>query len=223
MEENSIAGNTEPALIEQFCDLFEVLAISEFFNITQCDYLMNDDRTIGNAETALLGLLAEGPKHAYQIEKDVEFRAMRIWTDLSMSSIYKLLNRLEAEGLVASAMEQSDSNKLRRVYKLTETGEKALAKSIRGIFTETVIAKNPFDVAIYFSDNLSNEQLVDGMSEYQGELEKKISEYEGLGKYLEDVGCGTGPQGLAARTVAMLKGELDWLRSHIELMQNRTK
>jgi hypothetical protein len=34
--------------------------------------------TITSAEAALLGLLTEGDKHPYQIEKDVQFRDMRV-------------------------------------------------------------------------------------------------------------------------------------------------
>jgi len=48
-----------------------------------------------NAEAALLGLLSERPMHPYQIEKEVRSRDMRFWTELSMSSIYKLLRKLE--------------------------------------------------------------------------------------------------------------------------------
>jgi DNA-binding PadR family transcriptional regulator len=183
---------------------------------------MKDIEKLGNAETALLGLLAEEPKHAYQIEKDVEERGMRIWTDLSMSSIYKLLNKLEQGGGIDSKVVQSDNNQLRKIYKLTNKGGKALAESLRGIFSEAIVAKNPFDVAIYFSGNLSDAQVVEGLIDYQSALEAKIVEYEAVGIHLKDVGCGPGPQGLAARTVAMLKAELLWLKDHIVLMRKQT-
>lgn len=50
---------------------------------------------ISNKEMALLGLLSEKPKHAYEIENDIKERDMRYWTEISKSSIYKLLNKLE--------------------------------------------------------------------------------------------------------------------------------
>jgi DNA-binding PadR family transcriptional regulator len=43
---------------------------------------------LSNAEAALLGLLSEQSMYPYQIEKEVRYREMRFWTELSMSSIY---------------------------------------------------------------------------------------------------------------------------------------
>jgi DNA-binding PadR family transcriptional regulator len=71
---------------------------------------------ISNAEAALLGLLSEGPMYPYQIEQEVKYRDMRFWNDLSMSSIYKLLDGLERKGLVARANEVSPENRLRKLY-----------------------------------------------------------------------------------------------------------
>ncbi|MBC8375118.1 MAG: PadR family transcriptional regulator, partial [FCB group bacterium] len=81
-----------------------------------------DPETISNAEAALLGLLAEKPKHPYQIEKDVEYREMRTWTDLSMSSIYKLLKKLEDQKLVTSEMVLTEDNRARKIYSISEAG-----------------------------------------------------------------------------------------------------
>ena len=54
---------------------------------------------LSNGEAALLGLLSEKPMYPYQIEQEVKYRDMRFWNDLSMSSIYKLLDGLEKKGL----------------------------------------------------------------------------------------------------------------------------
>ena len=66
---------------------------------------------ISKAEAALLGLLSECPMHAYQIEQEAEFRDMRSWTDLSMSSIYKLLKKLEERELVMRNDEMSEAGR----------------------------------------------------------------------------------------------------------------
>ena len=55
---------------------------------------------ICNAEAALLGLLAEEPKHPYQILKDIEMRDIQSWTDLSKATVYKMLRRLELKKMV---------------------------------------------------------------------------------------------------------------------------
>ena len=50
---------------------------------------------ISNAELALLSLIVEQPRHAYEIEQVIEERNMRYWTEIGFSSIYRLLSKQE--------------------------------------------------------------------------------------------------------------------------------
>ena len=43
------------------------------------------------AELTLLGLLAEKPRHGYELEEVIIARGMRDWTEIGFSSIYYLL------------------------------------------------------------------------------------------------------------------------------------
>lgn len=81
---------------------------------------------ISNAELALLSLLMEQPRHAYQIEQVIEERAMRDWTEIGFSSIYRILSKLEKVGLVVGQMQPPEGRgPARKVYHLTPAGEKA--------------------------------------------------------------------------------------------------
>ncbi|MFL7891509.1 MAG: PadR family transcriptional regulator, partial [Anaerolineales bacterium] len=46
-----------------------------------------------NAELAILSLIAEQPRHGYDIEQAIVARGMRDWTEIGFSSIYYLLNK----------------------------------------------------------------------------------------------------------------------------------
>ena len=59
-----------------------------------------------NAELAILSLIAEQPRHGYDIEQIIEARGMRDWTEIGFSSIYYLLNKLEKAGLIESQLQQ---------------------------------------------------------------------------------------------------------------------
>ena len=68
-------------------------------------------KIVTEAELMILGLLAERPRHGYEIEEVIEARGMREWTAIGFSSIYYLLNKLEKGGgkrpeLAESRMEQ---------------------------------------------------------------------------------------------------------------------
>ena len=71
----------------------------------------------GAVRNAVLTLLAEGPKHGYQIIQDLDERSDGAWHP-SPGSVYPTLHRLAASGLVESA--ETDDG--RRVFTLTADG-----------------------------------------------------------------------------------------------------
>jgi DNA-binding PadR family transcriptional regulator len=92
---------------------------------------------ISNAELALLSLVAEYPKHAYEIEKIIEERNMRYWTEIGFSSIYRNLSKLEASGLLNGQMQPPEGRgPARKVYSLTLAGEKAWQEAALGTLSQ---------------------------------------------------------------------------------------
>lgn len=176
---------------------------------------MQDQKELSNAETALMGLLAEGEKHPYQLEKDVQYREMRTWTDLSMSSIYKLLRKLEKGGLVGSRSEITEGNRARKVYSLTDEGKEHLKGTIKSLLTEPTPIKQSFYVAIYNQDLLSEEEARECLQEYREKLKEQIKCYGELEVFLKDSGCSVARQAVATRSVCMLEGELRWLDGYL--------
>ena len=77
----------------------------------------------------VLMLLRNSPKHGYMLMQDIERHTGGHWRP-SHSAIYKLLNRLEADGYITS-WEEKDGERARRVYKISETGKKLLEESER--------------------------------------------------------------------------------------------
>lgn len=88
-------------------------------------------------ETALLGLLSEKARYGYELDKIIEERLMREWTDIAFSSIYAVLKGLESKGCVESAAEIA-GNRVRRHYSITRKGRKALREAVRKTLSEPV-------------------------------------------------------------------------------------
>src|SRR5262245_12285582 len=86
-------------------------------------------RNLTDSEPLLLGLLAEMPRHGYEIDQVIEQRGMREWTQIGFSSIYFVLGRLQKLRLVAArkAARANASTKSRKVYAVTPAGRRALA------------------------------------------------------------------------------------------------
>lgn len=76
----------------------------------------------GEVRLALLSLLSEGPKHGYQLMKEIEERSGGLYR-ASAGSVYPTLQQLEDEELIAS-----DQSGGKRVYRITAAGKKELAR-----------------------------------------------------------------------------------------------
>lgn len=72
----------------------------------------------GNVRTAVLALLAERPRHGYEIIREITTRSAGEWRP-SPGSVYPTIAQLDGEGLVRT--EQADG---RRVVHLTEQGRR---------------------------------------------------------------------------------------------------
>ena len=59
-------------------------------------------KDLTDAELLTLGLVAEMPRHGYQLEQVIEQRTMREWTQIGFSSIYFVLGKLESMKLVSA-------------------------------------------------------------------------------------------------------------------------
>src|SRR5215471_11555226 len=81
-------------------------------------------REMTEPELLVLGLVAEMPRHGYQLAEEIEQRGMREWTPIGFSSIYFLLSKLEKKGLVRS--EEPTRAKAKKVYTVTAAGRNAV-------------------------------------------------------------------------------------------------
>ena len=70
--------------------------------------------------------LGEGPSHGYAIGKDVEERSGgRL--DPTTGTLYQVLQRLAADGLIAAAKSPAGADERRRYFGLTAQGRRAVA------------------------------------------------------------------------------------------------
>jgi len=93
----------------------------------------------GEIRLAILSLLADGPKHGYQLMKEMEERSGGMYR-ASAGSIYPTLQQLEDEGLV-----RAETVGGRRVYHLTEEGLRELEadpEAVRSIWDRAEQCEN---------------------------------------------------------------------------------
>ena len=156
-------------------------------------------------------LLAEQPMHAYQLEKAVADRDMRFWTEISMSSIYKLLNKLAREKLVTKNREEGENGIAKNTFALTPAGRTTLEAKIREIVSEPEHMRWRIDLATSHLSVLALEDALGCLDAYRKKLVESMQGYSDLESYLTSQSCPVHALALARRPRYLLEGEIRWL------------
>ncbi|MFI6508127.1 PadR family transcriptional regulator [Streptosporangium sp. NPDC050855] len=82
-------------------------------------------RTMTEPAFLVLTALVDAPRHGYGIVQEVE-RLSGGRVELKIGTLYGVLDRLAADELVALDREEAQQGRLRRYYRLTESGARAL-------------------------------------------------------------------------------------------------
>ncbi|MBU1934464.1 PadR family transcriptional regulator [Patescibacteria group bacterium] len=170
---------------------------------------------VSNKEATLLGLISEKSKHAYEIENDIKERDMRYWTEISMSSVYKLLNKLEKKNLLKSEVKLSNKNVVQKIYSLTDQGKIVFENKVKELISTWQPSIYPIDISLANLSLLKKEQVIEGLAKYMESLDNEVKCYQELEKFLIDNKCTLGNIQLATRRIYMLKGEKEWLQGFI--------
>ena len=80
----------------------------------------------GTLPLLILHALENGPKHGYRIACEIKAKSKGV-LDFKEGTLYPALHEQENKGLVES-YEQTENGRRRRYYRLTEDGQKVLAK-----------------------------------------------------------------------------------------------
>ncbi|HZH02131.1 MAG TPA: GyrI-like domain-containing protein [Myxococcaceae bacterium] len=127
------------------------------------------------SELVLLGLLAERPRHGYELEEVIAARGMREWTEIGFSSIYYVLRKLLERGLVSEAPEPSARGKPRKVYETTAAGSRELAKATEAAIADLHPVYPALLVGLANEPSLPRHRLVTALEARQRALHERIA------------------------------------------------
>src|SRR2546425_3169116 len=85
---------------------------------------MASDLLRGHLDLLVLGVLADGPLHGYELIAEMRRRSGGA-IDPAAGTLYPALYRLEASGMLSSRLDDSTGQR-RRIYRLTPRGKEAL-------------------------------------------------------------------------------------------------
>ena len=181
------------------------------------------DPGINEREAAVLGLLYERPLYGYTIEKIIEERGMRHWTDIGFSSIYYVLKRLEQRDLIASSSEQEGTGPSRNVYTITAAGRSRMKETVRLFLSRYTKMITPFNLGIANAALLSREELIGCLDKRLIMIDETVLHIESM---RESKIAEARPYYVIAlfdRSLAHLRTERDWVAGFIRDLQDRNE
>lgn len=177
------------------------------------------------SEILILAMLRQGPRHGYEIKKDID-RALGGMVGLNNKTLYLVLKRFEEMGAVTRQVIPQEGKPNRHLYQLTERGIELLQASLRDFSTSQAASEAEFFTRVAFFDLLEAE-------EREAILNKRLAYLEGCLSYLrtmqhmadaEDCAPTMGISMSNARRVLAfhlqrIHHEYQWIASWLEELQ----
>lgn len=168
-------------------------------------------------ELLVLGLVAEMPRHGYQLAQEIERRGMREWTPIGFSSIYFLLGKLEKKRLVRS--KEPAGPKAKKVYTITVAGRKALVSQTLISLSTYAPAYSSAFLGMLHWPFLNKEDALSALGARGTAIAAEVTR-------LRDIQIERQPlpdfvEALFDFSLGQLKAEAEWIASTLDYMENK--
>lgn len=181
-----------------------------------------DVQQLKNNEVVLLGLLAEESRYGYELDKVIEERGMRDWTDIAFSSIYAVLRSLEKRKSVGSKAQVS-GNRIRKRYFITAKGKQQLKNSVASLLAEP--RRQPYDLDLGIANilALSKAEAKEQLMKRQKLLQQQIAELKKVKRIKAPKGAPYFVQALFDRPIAHMKAEINFIKEFVKKIEKGEK
>jgi DNA-binding PadR family transcriptional regulator len=177
------------------------------------------------SEILILAMLRQGPRHGYELKKDID-RALGGMVTLNNKTLYLALKRFEEMGAVTRQVIPQEGKPNRHLYELTERGIELLQASLRDFPASQAANDAEFFTRVAFFDYLE-------VPEREAILTSRLAYLEGCLSYLQTMQhladteeCAntscismSHAQRVLAFHTRRIRDEYAWIASWLEEMQ----
>jgi DNA-binding PadR family transcriptional regulator len=177
------------------------------------------------SEILILAMLRQGPRHGYEIKKDID-RALGGMVVLNNKTLYLALKHFEEIGAVTRQVIPQEGKPNRHLYELTECGIELLQASLRDFPASQVSSDAEFFTRVAFFDYLEVPEREAILTKRQAYLEGCLSYLQRM-QHLADTQECANTSGIsmshARRVLAFhtrrIHDEYAWIATWLEEMQ----
>lgn len=176
-----------------------------------------NNKPLTDSELLVLGLVAEMPRHGYELERVIEQRGMREWTQIGFSSIYFVLGKLENKKLIVS---QTPVNpKAKKSYTITKEGEKALVKQTLASLTRLRPTNSSIQLGMLHWAILSRKQALDALQVRCEVVNQELQRIKDI--HFEQQPSPDYVDAMFDFSVGQLNAELKWITKTLDYMKTK--
>lgn len=166
------------------------------------------------ADLVILGVIAEAPRHGYDLKAELERREVRDWVSVSRPQVYYSLRKLADRGLITAITSDESGGPERQVYAITSEGRRELVQSLERDEWATSRPPQPFLIWLAMSSHADRDARARVLEARAAFIEDTIIRE---GQTLKDFGKHDGPmvaEGMlmVELTIAQLEAERAWLK-----------
>lgn len=178
-------------------------------------------KRLTGAELLLLGLVAEMPRHGYQIDQVIGQRGMREWTRIGFSSIYFVLGKLQRLGLVTAKkpVRTNASGKARKVYAVTPAGRRTLAAQTIAALRDVQPGYSSVLLGMINWSALEREQALEALRARRRALEAELARLGVI--QVEQQPLPDHVEALFEYSLGQLRAEAAWVEHTLAYMTNK--
>ena len=169
-----------------------------------------------DAELAVLSIIAEGPIHGHDIQTIIDRRGLRAWTNIGVSSLFYVLEKLERQGLIESDEDSAGQSTRYREFRITGAGSRVLQTAVADLLTTPHEFADGFELGLANLHVLRSSQIRTAFAAYRQELISRLAQTRERWQQLKNGAAPFNVDAMLGHHVAMLEAELAWLTAFIE-------
>lgn len=177
-----------------------------------------NQKTLSDSQLLILGLVAEMPRHGYELEQVIEQRAMREWTRIGFSSIYYVLSKLEESALITA--ETPETSRSRKRYRITDRGQQVLIRQTLETLESVEPTYPSLLTGLIHLSNLTQEQAVQAFQKRRIKLAAEIDRVKHI--HFQQQPLPDYVDAIFEYSLEQLQSEQEWIDRTLDHLENKT-
>lgn len=167
-----------------------------------------------DAELAILSIIAEAPsvgRAGHDVNEIITERNLRLWTMIGVESIYYVIEKLEAQGLILNVDRVPPEDKQWRVYRITTAGRGVLQTAVNDLLTSVRQHPSRFELGLANLLVLQPSQVRNALLSHQADLQHRHESVLAQYEYLKTQDVPFHILAMFEHQLAMITAERTWL------------